>query len=125
MLLPWLSILRRALPYIAIIGAALGLVLYVNNLRSTVRNQATQIDGLKVAIAAESLARRKDVAGLTALSSGLASAAVDNAKDRAAMERTIDVANPKPTSPGLVSLIACLRAKGGDGSKCAPASTGI
>lgn len=116
-----MPLLQRAAPYLAIIGAALGLIFYVNGLRSTVAKQGEQIAQLDAAIAAEKLARRKDIAGLTALSSGLATAAVDNAKDAAVMKDTINATNPQPVSAGLRSLLDCLRTVD-RGGECAPAT---
>lgn len=116
------TLLGKALPYLAIIGAAVGLLLYVNGLRSTVAKQASAIASLRTDLTNEQKARQRDVAGLTALSSGLAQAATDTANDRAILERTIDATHPAPASPGLVSLLDCLRAN--DAHRvCAPAAS--
>lgn len=123
--LAWLKPkLLAALPYLFFALAVGGVCLWINGLRETVDEQAAAIGKLQTDLAAEQLARRKDVAGLTALSSGLAQAATDTAKDQAILERTIDATNPKPASAGLASLIACLRDRDA-GRECAPAgSTG-
>lgn len=108
-----LSIFRIAkpfLPYIAIALAVLGGILWINGMRADIARQRTQIAQLSTDLASEKQARARDVAGLTALSSGLVAASSAKQRDQEALSHAIDVQHPQPVSAGLSRLLVCLRA---------------
>jgi len=112
--LTW-GLVRKLGPYIAIALAVLAAWWYVSGLQNKVESQAATIMAVQRDLDGERLARKRDVAGLTALSSGLTKAAVETKADKAIMERAIDATNPSPASSALSDLLRQLRAS--DSSK--------
>lgn len=107
----------KAAPYLLILAAVAGLVLWINGMRSKIDAQAARITaqdvryaGLEVKFETEKQARTRDVAGLTALSSGLVAASSAKQRDQEALSHAIDVQHPQPVSAGLSALLTCLRA---------------
>jgi hypothetical protein len=108
----------RATPYIVAVAILIGFVLWIRGMQSTIADQSSQINKLAVNLRTEQVARAKDVAGLTTLSSGLLAASSAKDKDQAALQETIDAAHPTPVSAGLAALLGCLR-QADDNKQCA------
>lgn len=124
-MIPWDVLIRwvwRLLPYGVAIGVVVAFGLWINGMRSTIEELKVSNGYLKTEIAAEKLARERDVAGLTTLASGLAAASSATKKDNAILQETINVAAPQPATPGLARFIECLRA-GDRGGDCPPAAS--
>ncbi|MET0439144.1 MAG: hypothetical protein ABW043_16790 [Devosia sp.] len=112
------------LPWIAGLVAVVGVVLWIRGMRAEIADLKVSNSHLNEAIQAEKLSRERDVAGLTALSSGLAKVSTDNRKDAAILAETIDAKNPAPSSPGLAALLDGLRAADQDGKRIPAAGSG-
>jgi hypothetical protein len=109
------ALLSRYWPALGIALALLAGWLYVHHLQE----QVARIPALEQAIVAEKVARERDVAGLTALSSGLAKAASDTKKDQTILAETIDAQHSQPVSSGLANLLGELRRADASGNASA------
>ena len=117
--------LLKALPWLALAGILIAAYLWIHGMQSTIADQKTQIGTLQTNLQAETLARTKDVAGLTTLAQGTAAAAVKTKSDTAILGTVIDAKDPAPSSPGLAALMQCLRDADTSGRQCSPtAGTG-
>ncbi|WP_420140192.1 hypothetical protein [Sphingomonas sp.] len=110
--------IRPMLPWIAGAIAILTFYLWIHSMQAKIARQDAQINTLAMNLKAEQAARAKDVAGLTALSSGLLAASSAKSADQKALSETIDATNPTPVSAGLASLLGCLR-ENDNGRECA------
>jgi hypothetical protein len=99
---------------------AIGLAVFaIHSAIDKIDKQGQQIASLKTELETEKDARKRDVAGLTALSQGVVAAANAHAVDEQILAETIDAKNPKPSSPGLTDFLNGLRAS--DANRAAPA----
>lgn len=112
--------LFRLAPYLAVAAV----VFWVMGMRSDLTELRQDNATLTEAVKAETIARRRDVAGLTTLSVGLTTAAAARTKDQAILERTVDASTAQPVSPALRDLLAGLRANDRGDVPAPAASTG-
>jgi hypothetical protein len=104
----WLTLLAKHWPKILLALIVGAFVWWIVDMRSDLAQLRTANESLSVRLSAEEVARRRDVASLTALSTGLAAVAVETKKDAAVVTETVKDANA-PLSPQLSSLLDQLR----------------